>query len=119
MTKKIWEGFLHSNWTAETIVFPYENEHFRGRSKKHAFGACIVVLRALPQMDPDLELLYKLQTHAFGEWGDFCERLQMHVYKHQMNVDMLFRRRDFEFSIGAFGAYIRASTGRAGTARVI
>ena len=87
--------------------------------KKHAFGACIVVLRALPQMDPDLELLYKLQTHAFGEWGDFCEKLQMHVYKHQMNVRILFWCRVSGFSRGAFGAYIRASTGRAGTARVI
>ena len=86
--------------------------------KKHAFGACIVVLRALPQMDPDLELLYKLQTHAFGKWRDFGERLQMHMYKHGMRVKFLFWLGNIQFWMSAFGAYIRASTGRAGTARV-
>ena len=42
----------------------------------------------------------------------------MHIYKHGMRVKFLFWLENFQFWRSAFGAYIRASTGRAGTARV-
>ena len=110
-------------WTAtapqKPLVFLAKMNIFGDERKKGAFGACIVVLRAVPQRDQTLELLYKLQTQAFGKCGDFWERLQMHVYKHQMRVGFLFWLENVQFWRSAFGAYIRASTGRAGTARVL